>query len=464
MTSVPKTPWAAPLAALHRMNEALAQAVTTAEVVQGSFAGVLSELGAGSVAVWLVNDEQTALEFVRAVGSIEETVSRFAQLPMDASLPGPRVVVTRRPVTYSSTKQRDADWPQLTGIPTATEAVAILPLVARQACLGCLSIGFVEQREFTDEDLSFMAAVADQCALAFDRARLFDAEHAARATLEFLAEATRLMVSSLDPDEVLRRLVELAVPRLGDWCAVMVEEDGMLRLAALRVAGLPHVTERAFPDDPIAVDADSPTARAFRTGEVQEVPEIPEAAQSLLTGGPAAEAVRAVPIRSGVVVPIVARGEPIGTLGLMSSAAGRRYDSQLRYAAEGFAARAGIALDNARRFDEERRTARTLTEALLPGRLPDLPGYRCATRYLPAAGNVCGDWFDMLRTPTGKVMFGVGDAAGHGIPAASLMAKLRNAARGLALAGHRPGQPPPPGRDRADGQGDRGRRPDPPGT
>ena len=50
--------WTTPLAALHRMNAALAQAVTTEEVVQGAFAGVLSELGAGSVGLWLVDRDK----------------------------------------------------------------------------------------------------------------------------------------------------------------------------------------------------------------------------------------------------------------------------------------------------------------------------------------------------------------------------------------------------------------------
>ena len=144
-----------------------------------------------------------------------------------------------------------------------------------------------------------MGAVADQCALALDRARLFDAEHAARATLEFLAEATRLMVSSLDPDEVLRRLVELAVPQLGDWCAVMVEDEGVLRLAALRVAGRPEIDEKAVPDNPVPVDADDPSAHAFTTGEVQIVPEVPADALDKAFGDPLlAGALAAVPIGS----------------------------------------------------------------------------------------------------------------------------------------------------------------------
>jgi serine phosphatase RsbU (regulator of sigma subunit) len=51
---------------------------------------------------------------------------------------------------------------------------------------------------------------------------------------------------------------------------------------------------------------------------------------------------------------------------------------------------------------------------------------------------VAGDWYEALTRPGGEVVFGVGDAAGHGLAAVAAMAELRNAARGLAVAGMTP--------------------------
>jgi serine phosphatase RsbU (regulator of sigma subunit) len=59
---------------------------------------------------------------------------------------------------------------------------------------------------------------------------------------------------------------------------------------------------------------------------------------------------------------------------------------------------------------------------------------------VPSSGAVCGDWYDALDLGDGLFLLGVGDAAGHGLIAASVMAELRNAARGLAAAGRSPGQ------------------------
>ena len=50
-----------------------------------------------------------------------------------------------------------------------------------------------------------------------------------------------------------------------------------------------------------------------------------------------------------------------------------------------------------------------------------------------------GDWFEAARLPSGRFLVGIGDVGGHGISAASLMAQLRNVARGLAIAGCEPG-------------------------
>ncbi len=74
----------------------------------------------------------------------------------------------------------------------------------------------------------------------------------------------------------------------------------------------------------------------------------------------------------------------------------------------------------------------------MPAELPDVAGYETATRYIPAGGRVAGDWFDVAQLPNGAFLVGVGDVGGHGLPAASLMLQLRNAARGLAIGGGGP--------------------------
>ena len=77
----------------------------------------------------------------------------------------------------------------------------------------------------------------------------------------------------------------------------------------------------------------------------------------------------------------------------------------------------------ARVYEREHRIAETLQRSLLPDHLPQLPGLSVAARYLPAASEaeVGGDWYDVMPIPGGGVGLVMGDVAGKGLAAASMV-------------------------------------------
>ncbi|RFS81222.1 hypothetical protein D0T12_33150 [Actinomadura spongiicola] len=91
---------------------------------------------------------------------------------------------------------------------------------------------------------------------------------------------------------------------------------------------------------------------------------------------------------------------------------------------------------------QERRVAVTLRQAILPDEAEQLPGLRTALRSLAAesTARIGGDWFATRALPDGHAMFAIGDAAGHGLPAAASMARTRNGLLGLTTTGERPGK------------------------
>jgi anti-sigma regulatory factor (Ser/Thr protein kinase) len=91
-------------------------------------------------------------------------------------------------------------------------------------------------------------------------------------------------------------------------------------------------------------------------------------------------------------------------------------------------------------YEREHRIAETLQRSLLPERLPQLPGLSVAARYSPAAAEaeVGGDWYDVIPIPGGRVGLVMGDVAGKGLGAASMVGRLRSALRAYALEGHDP--------------------------
>jgi len=424
---------------LRRLATALSAAVSSDEVADAILQHGLLELGALTVGLWLIDRDSAALEYAGGAGAVPSEIRRFASIPLGSDLPGTVVVSTREPIVYRSTVERNARWPELASIPSPTEAAVILPLEARDDIIGCLSVGFAENREIDNDELAQLLTAADQCALALDRAHLLERERRARETLEFLAEATQLMVSALDPIVVLDQLLDHAVPLMADWCCVFVhDEEGVLRRTALKIADEPQLAERILAESAeVRIASAAPMARAWRTGQPEHIAK-PSAALVDELFGVTADDVRRLGWRDVVVCPIIARGNRVGVITFAFTTSIRRYTSEVLMAATGLAARAGVALDVAQRFARERTTAATLVAAMLPERLPIIDGWSIVARYLPSGDAVCGDWYDVTTLPDGQLLVGVGDAAGHGLPAASLMAELRNAARGLAFAGHQP--------------------------
>ena len=99
-----------------------------------------------------------------------------------------------------------------------------------------------------------------------------------------------------------------------------------------------------------------------------------------------------------------------------------------------------VALGNLRAYSHEHRTALTLQNALLPERLPDVPGLDLAARY-NASGemlSVGGDFYDVFELPSGDVVVVVGDVQGHSLQAAIRMAELRFSLRAFMIEHDRP--------------------------
>ncbi|MFF1674698.1 SpoIIE family protein phosphatase [Streptomyces sp. NPDC058256] len=140
------------------------------------------------------------------------------------------------------------------------------------------------------------------------------------------------------------------------------------------------------------------------------------------------------PVHSTLVVPLRARGTTLGVAQFSRHRNPDRYDDEDLLLAQEIAARAAVAVDNARRYTHARSTALSLQRSLLPSRTPPQTAVEVACRYLPAGAQagVGGDWYDVIPLSGARVALVVGDVVGHGIHAAATMGRLRTAVRTLA--------------------------------
>ena len=101
----------------------------------------------------------------------------------------------------------------------------------------------------------------------------------------------------------------------------------------------------------------------------------------------------------------------------------------------------GVLVSSAIRDITERKRAEVLERSFVPERLPEIPGLKLAARFEPggAGVEVGGDWYDVLELDGERIGLVIGDVAGRGVPAAAIMAQLRNALRAYAFESYAPG-------------------------
>ncbi len=118
-------------------------------------------------------------------------------------------------------------------------------------------------------------------------------------------------------------------------------------------------------------------------------------------------------------------GRVYGLVSVNSSEPRAFGERELRLISE-LARHAQGALQNALRYEQERRIAETLQQALLAADLPRVPGLQLAALYQPAAGSqVGGDFYSAWPLPGGRLALLVGDVSGKGVAAAGVTAMVR---------------------------------------
>jgi len=249
-------------------------------------------------------------------------------------------------------------------------------------------------------------------------------------TQRILADAGRLLGSSLDWERTIQRLAELVVPDLADWCSVSLPgDDGYMETVAVAHAD-PAMVEWAWSlQSRWRTPLDSPTGSAavVRTGESEFYPEITdELLERAAQDEEQLEVLRRLGMSSAIVVPVISGLRTVGALTLIAAQRGRRFTDADLEIAEELGRRAGTAVDNARVFSERSRIAMTLQAGLLPPRLPDMDGWAARSLYRPAGeeSQVGGDFYDVFPTAAGWMAL-IGDVAGRGPAAASLTSMAR---------------------------------------
>ena len=361
---------AARLERLQHISAGLSRALTPSEVGDVILTQGMESLGASAASISRLDEESGTVQIVASSGYPDDVLSGFARFPIDSALPLAYSIRTGEPVWLQSPDNWDPSPPEVVAARASLHlrASASIPLLFRGKAFGALGLSFREARTFSDEDKSFILALAQQCAQALERSRLYDAEHVARADaessrqkFEFLAQASITLSSSLDYFTTLATVARLAVPHIADWCSVyIVDDSGEAHLLAVahvdpeKVELAQRLHER-FPPDP---NAGTGVHHVMRTSEPELIPYIPDDLLVQATEDPELlQTLRELGLVSAMTVPLVARGRVLGAITLVSAESDHRYGEDDLALASDLAGRAAVAVDNARLLRETQQGA-----------------------------------------------------------------------------------------------------------
>lgn len=268
------------------------------------------------------------------------------------------------------------------------------------------------------------------------------------AQLDILNQVMVLVNSSLDLPSILQNICQAMMEIFNSrnvGIALLTPDKKSLRVAAFRSID---------PDEPDATDMILPLEHNLASQHVLRTAKtitIDDAQSSVLTTG-MHEVMRARGTHHLMIVPLMTRGEVIGTIGLPAARAFTSADTVL---AETIAGQIASAVENARLYAEVEKAknvaerdldiGQQIQAGFFPQELPMAAGWEISA-YFQAARQVAGDFYDAfpLGTTGRRLALVIGDVCDKGVGAALFMALFRSLLRAFAderYSGTHPDQP-----------------------
>lgn len=184
--------------------------------------------------------------------------------------------------------------------------------------------------------------------------------------IRFLADAGGLLLESLDSRRILDSLAHFIVPRFADWCLIDVVQDNVI-VRSLFVTSSPEFED--YGNQVVFTESLEPaigkgTPEVIRTGDPLFLPTVhPGDLAEALAGNALVAAYEAMGVSSFILVPVPGRGSYVAAMHFALFEPGSRYTSSDLLVAQDLARRAGLAIENARHYEDVQRIAGELRKA-----------------------------------------------------------------------------------------------------
>ncbi len=407
---------------LYQISTALSTSLNLDRILQLIIEKTSQLVRAERFCLFMWDDEQNVF-VVAASHGLSEDFIRKAIVKIEDRFVG-LASYKKKPI-YSPNVLLETDNPQLARLfkREGLGAVLAIPLITKRKTIGVITCFAELGYQFKEKEVHLLGNFASHAALSIENARLYNMNKQKVQELGILFDVGKRINEHLNPHEVLRSMAEqfISVMR-ADGCSIMLLDKDEKTLTIQVTRGIARKSD---------------LQKKIKVGQ-GIVGKVARTVQSLVTQDQGKEggeivfpkALRQEGISTILSVPLATKDQLLGVVNLYNRER-RDYTPSEMHLMETLAAQGGVALRNARTFEENYHIAQLIHRSLLPSHVPTARDVEFGFQYLPSQ-EISGDYYDFLEM-RGKIGITIADVSGKGTSAAIFTAQGKYACKAYAM-------------------------------
>lgn len=412
------------LSALNRVSEAVSSTLDMDRLLEIALEQGMAAVGADAGSLMLINQDTTKMEIVASRGISDKFVEETSQ-SIGESIAG--YVAKNGTSVLVSDARRDERF-EMPAFRDEINSSASVPLKNRGLIIGVLNVNTTKSKHFFDErDLQLLETIANQMAVAIENSRLHARVIRRTSQLDSLLQISKTITSTLNLDEVLRRLSdEMCSLFEMEVCVILLIDSVRGRFRYGYGSGLKSKNRHTY------FDLALPLALRVKQTNHRIMNADIRGHRTLSTAISAQEE-----LRGAVAVPLRNAGKLVAVVTAFSKTVSV-FPQSVKDIAKFLPELAGVAIHNAGVFGRKYRIAEMMKSRLVPHGFHGGDRAEVGTKFVPAR-EVGGDYCDFIHHGDHRISIVLGDVSGNDVEAAEYTLMGKHVIRAYAKGCDAPG-------------------------